>query len=215
MKGIVFCLLGLLIGVESSGQLVRRKDYDLAVALQAGGGTSVGIPFRDVRMFVVPVGGLKMTIPFTRKWFLGTEVNYADHRFDSRYAPGENTDRKQKVRFRLKELQLPVYLKYMLNWNRASLLFGGYAGYYYQNKSGVSGPDPAVALDDETEKWNAGLTFGYEYRIVKHLNVMCRVSAGLNDLMHSRGISGKNVFPLQACITVSYDIFRVGDCGCD
>ena len=106
MKGIVFCLLGLLIGVESSGQLVRRKDYDLAVALQAGGGTSVGIPFRDVRMFVVPVGGLKMTIPFTRKWFLGTEVNYADHRFDSRYAPGENTDRKQKVRFRLKELQL-------------------------------------------------------------------------------------------------------------
>ena len=75
MKGIVFCLLGLLIGVESSGQLVRRKDYDLAVALQAGGGTSVGIPFRDVRMFVVPVGGLKMTIPFTRKWFLGTEVN--------------------------------------------------------------------------------------------------------------------------------------------
>lgn len=55
MKGIVFCLLGLLIGVESSGQLVRRKDYDLAVALQAGGGTSVGIPFRDVRMFVVPV----------------------------------------------------------------------------------------------------------------------------------------------------------------
>ncbi len=80
--------LGLLIGVESSGQLVRRKDYDLAVALQAGGGTSVGIPFRDVRMFVVPVGGLKMTIPFTRKWFLGTEVNYADHRFDSRYAPG-------------------------------------------------------------------------------------------------------------------------------
>ncbi len=50
---------------------------------------------------------------------------------------------------------------------------------------GVSGPDPAVALDDETEKWNAGLTFGYEYRIVKHLNVMCRVSAGLNDLMHS------------------------------
>ena len=57
MKGIVFCLLGLLIGVESSGQLVRRKDYDLAVALQAGGGTSVGIPFRDVRMFVVPVGG--------------------------------------------------------------------------------------------------------------------------------------------------------------
>ena len=47
--------LGLLIGVESSGQLVRRKDYDLAVALQAGGGTSVGIPFRDVRMFVVPV----------------------------------------------------------------------------------------------------------------------------------------------------------------
>ena len=146
----------------------------------------------------MPVGGLKMTIPFTRKWFLGTEVNYADHRFDSRYAPGENTDRKQKVRFRLKELQLPVYLKYMLNCNRASLLFGGYAGYYFQNKSGVSGPDPAVALDDETEKWNAGLTFGYEYRIVKHLNVMCRVSAGLNDLMHSRGISGKNVFPLQA-----------------
>ena len=103
----------------------------------------------------------------------------------------------------------------MLNCYRASLLFGGYAGYYFQNKSGVSGPDPAVALDDETEKWNAGLTFGYEYRIVKHLNVMCRVSAGLNALMHSRGISGKNVFPLQACITVSYDIFRVGDCGCD
>ena len=215
MKVVVFCLLGLLIGLESCGQLVRRKDYDLAVALQAGGGTSVGVPFRDARMFVTPVGGLKMTIPFTRKWFLGAEVNYADHRFDSRYILGEYTDQKQEVRFRLKELQFPVYLKYMLNCNRASLLFGGYAGYYFQNKSGLSGPNRAVALDDEMEKWNAGLTFGYEYRIVKHLHVMCRVSAGLNDLMHSREISGKNVFPLQACITVSYDIFRVGDCGCD
>lgn len=215
MKGIVFCLLGLLIGLESFGQLVRRKDYDLAVALQAGGGTSVEVPFRNARMFAVPVGGLKMTIPFTRKWFLGTEVNYVNHRFDSRYAVGENIHRKQEVRFRLKELQLPVYLKYMLNCNRASLLFGGYAGYYFQNKSGISGPNPLGTLDDEMKKWNAGLTFGYEYQIVKHLNVMCRVSAGLNDLMHSREVLGKKVFPLQACITVSYDIFRVGDCGCD
>ena len=88
MKGIVFCLLGLLIGVESSGQLVRRKDYDLAVALQAGGGTSVGIPFRDVRMFVVPVGGLKMTIPFTRKWFLGSEINYSRLKYNrGKYRP--------------------------------------------------------------------------------------------------------------------------------
>lgn len=214
MKAVVFCLLGLLVGLESCGQLVRRKDYDLAVALQAGGGISAGVPFRDARVFVAPFGGLKVTIPFTRKWFLGAEVNYADHRFDSRYALEEDTD-QQEVRFRLKELQLPVYLKYMLNCNRASLLFGGYAGYYFQNESGLLGPNQAVALDDGMEKWNAGLTFGYEYRIVKHLNVMCRVSAGLNNLMRSRKIPGKSAFPLQACITVAYDIFRVGDCGCD
>lgn len=215
MKIIVFCLLGVLIGLESSGQLVRRKDYDLAVALQAGGGTSVGVPFRNARLFAVPLGGLKITVPFTRKWFWGMEVNYADNRFDSRYAVGENTDQKDRVRFRLKELQFPLYFKYMLNCNRASLLFGGYAGYYFQNKSGIPGQNSVVVLGDEMEKWNAGLTFGYEYRIVKHLNVMCRVSAGLNTLVHSREVLDQKVFPLQACITVSYDIFRVGDCGCD
>lgn len=215
MKVVIFCLLGLLIGLESSGQLVRRKDYDLAVALQAGGGTSVGIPLRDARLFVAPFGGLKMTVPFTRKWFLGMEINYADNRFDNRYTIEGNTDQKERVRFRLEELQFPIYLKYMLNCNRASLLFGGYAGYYFRNKSAMPGQGPFLALSDEMEEWNAGLTFGYEYRIVKHLNVMCRVSAGLNALVHSRKILDKKVWPLQACIALSYDIFRVGDCGCD
>ena len=41
MKRAIFFLIFGIITIESYGQLVRRKDYDAAFALQAGGGSGI------------------------------------------------------------------------------------------------------------------------------------------------------------------------------
>ena len=65
------------------------------------------------------------------------------------------------------------------------------------------------------ENWNAGLTVGYEFRVVKHLNLMFRLSGSVKDVLKSDNIWGKKLFPVQAGLTLSFDVLRIGDCGCD
>ncbi len=183
---LLFCII-LLCGTiaESAGQLVTRKDYDAAFALQAGGVAGTWTSLRKSDWTMRPVAGLKMTFPITRKWFFGSEIDY---------------------RFKAHQLQVPLYLKYMLPCNRASLLFGGFGSYVFH--AGKS--DAASRMQD----WNAGVTVGYEQRIIKHLELLCRFSVGcrkaFTDFHSSHG-----AFPMQLSLTVSYDILRIGDCGCD
>lgn len=227
--------LGLLLCwmvTESSGQLVRRKDYDAAFALQAGGESGLLLPVRQPQLSVRPFGGLKMTFPFTRKWFLGSEVNYSELKYQTAFSAGENFsagNREVKADFHLRQLQWPVYLKYMLNCNRASVLFGFYGTYVFEAKGSAVGPGLSgsgelsgeSAISGERDfsaalcSWNVGLTLGYEYQLVKHLNLMCRVSAGLQEVMKAGEGIGKKWFPAQICLTLSYDLLRIGDCGCD
>ena len=129
MKKVIFCILFLGILWESFGQLVRRKDYDAAFALQVGGETSALTAFQNAGFLLRPVAGLKMTFPFTRKWFLGGEINYSELKYS--FAGPQQTD------FHIKQLHVPVYLKYMLNCNKASVLFG----LYVMLRTGIVLPD--------------------------------------------------------------------------
>lgn len=218
-KIIIFGLL--LLGFQSMGQLVRRVDYDAAFALQAGGDIGMLVPFGSKPgVFVQPTGGLKMTFPFTRKWFLGSEINYSRIKYNSTYTLDRNVagaaqwaagQEKSRGRWDIKQIQLPVYLKYMLGSNRESILFGVYGAYVFD--ASVKSEDGGNAAG--MESWNAGLTVGYELRVVKHLNLMFRLSGGVKDVLKSDNVWGKKLFPLQASLTLSFDVLRIGDCGCD
>lgn len=221
MKRIVVFGLLLLLVFQCVGQLVRKVDYDAAFALQAGGDIGMFFPFGSKPgVFVQPTGGLKMTFPFTRKWFLGSEVNYSRLKYNATYPvdrPGTGLLPEQvRGRFDLKQIQVPVYLKYMLGSNRESILFGVYGAYVFD--ASVKGEDVAGGngvLAEKAENWNAGLTVGYELRVVKHLNLMFRLSGSVKDVLKSDNIWGKKLFPVQAGLTLSFDVLRIGDCGCD
>ena len=205
MKRVVLCLLFWGILLESFGQLVRRKDYDAAFALQVGGETGALTTFEGGKFSLRPVAGLKMTFPFTRKWFLGTEVNYSELKYGF-------TD-LGKVNLDIRQIHVPLYLKYMLPCNKASVLWGVYGSYVMDGKLTVVSLEGGAS--GKVEDWQAGITIGYEHRIVKHLDIMCRVSGGLKEVVKKQPLVSDKLFPLQACITLSYDIFRIGDCGCD
>lgn len=242
MRIVLILVVFWVISAECFGQLVRRKDYDAAFAVQAGGEVGMLVPFgNQPGVFVRPAGGLKMTFPFTRKWFLGSEINYSWLKYKSIYdvnlhlpenSVPTNYSGDMAADFDIKQIQVPIYLKYMLNSNRASVLFGIYGAYVFDAKLNTTLKDGAFeptlgAPSDGTEiskennfsgdmsSWNAGITVGYEYRIVKHLNAMFRLSAGMKEVMKSNGEWGKNLFPLQASLTLSFDFLRIGDCGCD
>lgn len=203
MKRIIFCILFLGMMSESFGQLVRRKDYDAAFALQVGGETGALTAFRNASFSVRPVAGLKMTFPFTRKWFLGGEINYSELKY--------GFSDLEKVSLLVRQLEVPVYLKYMLNCNRASVLFGATGSYVINGDWQVGQVDASGDLAN----WSAGITVGYEYRIVKRLQVMCRIRGGVKEALKNQAYSKGKLFPLQVGITLSYDILRIGDCGCD
>ena len=219
-KIIIFGLL--LLGFQSMGQLVRRVDYDAAFALQAGGDMGMLVPFGSKPgVFVQPTGGLKMTFPFTRKWFLGSEINYSWIKYNSTYTLDRNIagagqwaagQVKNRGHLDMKQIQVPVYLKYMLGSNRESILLGVYGAYVFDASAESENGENAAG---NMESWNAGLTVGYELRVVKHLNLMFRLSGGMKDVLKSDNIWGKKLFPLQASLTLSFDVLRIGDCGCD
>lgn len=218
MRYIVLCVLCILVAEGSQGQLVRRKDYDAAFALQAGIGTGALIPFGSHASWAVrPEGGLKMTFPFTRKWFLGMEINYSNLKYGSQYDAAlrgqGNVVLPVSWEMDMKAVQIPVYLKCMLRNNKSSVLFGGYGSYVFDGELQVAGETVPEAFTGKTA-WNAGITLGFEQQIVKHFNAMVRVSAGGRDILQKE-YGDKRFFPVQACVTLSYDILRIGDCGCD
>lgn len=236
MRFIIMCVVLLLLVAEGFGQLVRKKDYDAAFALQIGGETGMLTSFHSPEVTLRPTAGLKMTFPFTRKWFLGSEVNYSELKYGiseridggmSVMGEAVNFRGNQRAEFDLKQIQVPLYLKYMLNCNKASVLFGFQGSYVFDSKLNVSlsgeRDDPGetvpadinIDLSDTMGKWNVGVTIGYEHRIVRHLDVMCRVSVGVKEVVKNQSFGGDRLIPVQACITVSYDMFRIGDCGCD
>ena len=201
MKLFILVALLFIITDNAFTQLVTRKDYDAAFALQLGGEISMLTIWDQPKVSLQPIAGLKMTFPFTRKWFLGSEVNYSQFKYGS-----------QKFDFDMKQIHIPIYLKYMLNSNKSSVLFGLYGSYMFE--SNISEKETLSKIES-SDDFGIGATIGYEYQIVKHFNVMFRLSTGIKELVKNQAFKDEKLLPLQASITLSYDIFRIGDCGCN
>ncbi len=221
-----WAIVGLLIFGSvwvSQAQLVRKKDFDAAFALQAGGEVAGLTSFHSPRMSVKPLVGLKMTFPFNRKWFLGSEINYSELKYSETGQTlgdwGFPSDGEQTVAFRLRQLRIPVYLKYRLSCNKASLLFGFYGAYVPNAKAVASFSSPDLCMEkdisDCIDRWHAGIALGYEHRIVKSLHVTFLIHSGVKEIVKKPSLFKDKLFPLQAGITLSYDILRIGDCDCD
>lgn len=240
MKVVLALFCALFLMVDSYGQLVTKRDYDAAFAIQAGGEAGLLLPMKNINIGITPTAGLKMTFPFTRKWFMGGEINYSELKCKGSFDVsgfgfnGQAYVGNARMDCNIRKIQVPVYVKYMLNCNKASVLFGVYGAYLFDNdfrltlKDALSEPPPyssvvaerigelgPVDLSGDVESWNAGIVVGYEHRIVKHLDVMLKVSAGAKELLKKNNSCGKRLYPLQASLTLSFDILRIGDCGCD
>ena len=201
MKLFIFVSLLFIIPNDAFTQLVTRKDYDAAFALQVGGEISMLTIWDQPKVSLQPIAGLKMTFPFTRKWFLGSEVNYSQFKYGS-----------QKFNFDMKQIHIPIYLKYMLNSNKSSVLFGFYGSYIFDSNIVEK---ETLSNIESSDNLGVGVTIGYEYQVVKHFNVMFRLSTGIKELVKNQAFKDEDLLSLQASITLSYDIFRIGDCGCN
>lgn len=222
---ITLLLLFLASSLFSHGQLVRKRDYDAAFAVQAGVNTGIAIPGKPKGPKADGIYGLKMTFPFDRKWFLGAEINYNPLRLETKRTISLNP---HTAKIKLQTLNIPVYLKYMLRNNRTSILLGGYfswhlkselkaqdATYFRDPKPGSFTIIETFKYESNTDKWDTGLTAGIEQKLLKHLNLLFKVSGSIKGLVKKEKQISRNIFPLQAHLTLSYDIFRIGDCGCD
>ncbi len=201
MKLFILVSLLFIIPNDAFTQLVTRKDYDAAFALQMGGEISMLTIWDQPKVSLQPIAGLKMTFPFTRKWFLGSEVNYSQFKYGS-----------QKFNFDMKQIHIPIYLKYMLNSNKSSVLFGFYGSYIFDSNIVEK---ETLSNIESSDNLGVGVTIGYEYQVVKHFNVMFRLSTGIKELVKNQVFKDEDLLLLQASITLSYDIFRIGDCGCN
>lgn len=153
------------------------------------------------------LGGMKMTFPFTRRWFLGAEVNYLRSKSKEKqtvYISDEKPGPKLSVERKREGVNVPIYVKYLLGPYGTSLFGGGYVSWINSDKCEIA--EEGLPLKIDADSWDAGVSVGVEQRIVKHLNVMYRLNVGLKNA---------STLPLQHCLTLSFDVFRVGDCGCD
>ena len=193
-------------------------DYDAAIAVQAGGSTGILLPGKINGMKFDGIYGLKMTFPFTRRWFLGAEFNYNQLRTQNKhsfsFSEGENIyQRDVEADLKIQALNVPVYVKYLLGPYGNSILCGGYFSWIYKGRLAVY--EKKKRFQADTDKWDAGVVIGVGQRIVKHLNLMFKINVSVKDLMKKSDLYPKKIFPVQANLTLSYDIFRIGDCGCD
>lgn len=226
-----FLLIFLASSLFSHGQLVRKRDYDAAFAVQAGVNTGIAIPGKPKGLKADGIYGLKMTFPFNRKWFLGAEINYNPLRLEAQRTIWKISDGivhigPHTTEIELQTLNIPVYMKYMLRNNRTGILLGGYFSWHlkgevkaedttYLHASGTPDLINIFKYESNTDKWDVGLTAGIEQKLLKHLNLLFKVSGSVKGLVKKENHIFRNIFPLQAHLTLSYDIFRIGDCGCD
>ncbi|MDR1755568.1 MAG: PorT family protein [Culturomica sp.] len=214
MKPIFSLLFTLLAGAGiCSGQLVTKKDFDAAFALQAGMGSGTAFPNPRGGLKAEGRGGLKMTFPFTRVWFLGAEINYNRLRTENRLKTAESGAPEAVFRYDVSSVQIPVYARMMLRNNKTSLLFGGYYARHFDGKIDRKYDDGFRREPYGPESGSAGVVAGVEQIIGRNLYVTFTVNGSLTNMAPKEQF-GSRLHPVQASLTVSYDLLRIGDCGC-
>lgn len=205
MRNIVLIVTFLFVfPALISAQLVTKRDYNVAFAVQAGGNAAILLPGKPEKVSLQPEFGLKMTFPFTRKWFLGAEVNYnrlnTKIKFSDIYLSSSSEEiYTATTPVDVKSIQVPIYIKYMLNSNRAGVLFGVYGSLAFNTDF----------IFTENNGWGAGVIIGYEQNLAKGLDLTFKVSGGIQDL------SIDQYYPVQTSLTLSYRLLRLGGCKCD
>lgn len=209
-------LVFISVTFHGYAQLVTKKDYTAAFALQAGAESGILMTSKISKFSVTPSAGLKMTFPFNRKWFMGSEINYSQLKTLNKYS---NSRTKCRLKLDLEQITIPVYAKYMLNSNRGMLLFGGYVSRLLSNQYNYSksygsllSKTPSAPLENGISKWDYGFTLGYEQLFTRHLALSFKINCGVQSLADLP--DNKKCIPLKASLTLSYDLFRIGDCGC-
>lgn len=209
-------LIFISVTFHGYAQLVTKKDYTAAFALQAGAESSILTTSGISQLKITPAAGLKMTFPFNRKWFIGSEINYSQLKTMNKYSDSET---EYRLKLDLEQITIPVYAKYMLNSNRAMLLFGGYVSrllsdkYHYSTNNGsLLSEMPSALLENGISKWDYGFTLGYEHLFNRNLALAFKINCGVHSFTDE--IGDKKFIPLKASLTLSYNLFRLGDCGC-
>lgn len=200
-------LIFIFMALNGHAQLVTKKDYTAAFALQAGAESGVLMTSEISQVNITPVAGLKMTFPFNRKWFIGSEINYSQLKTRNKYS-----NPTTRLELDLEQITVPVYVKYMLNSNRGMLLFGGYVSGLLSDNYHYSSQAPSATLKNGIKKWDYGFTMGYEQLFTRHLALALKINCGVQSLTDVP--DNKKFIPLKASLTLSYDLFHIGDCGC-
>lgn len=212
----IITLIFIVTGLNGFTQLVTKKDYTAAFALQAGAESSILMTSQISQFKITPTAGLKMTFPFNRKWFVGSEINYSQLKTLNKYS---NSGTECRLKLNLEQITIPVYAKYMLTSNRDMLLFGGYVSqilsdqYDYSKSYGsLLSKTPSAPLENGISKWDYGFTLGYEHLFNRNLALALKINCGIHSFTDD--IGNKKSIPLKASLTLSYNLFRIGDCGC-
>lgn len=200
-------LIFIFMALNGHAQLVTKKDYTAAFALHAGAESGVLMTSEISQVNITPVAGLKMTFPFNRKWFIGSEINYSQLKTRNKFS-----NPTTRLELDLEQITVPVYVKYMLNSNRGMLLFGGYVSGLLSDNYHYSTQAPSATLKNGIKKWDYGFTMGYEQLFTRHLALALKINCGVQSLTDVP--DNKKFIPLKASLTLSYDLFHIGDCGC-
>ena len=181
-------LVFISVTFHGYAQLVTKKDYTAAFALQAGAES-----------------GVLMTSKISK---------FSQFKTLNKYS---NTT--SRLELDLEQIAVPVYAKYMLNSNRGMLLFGGYVSCllsdnhsYCVNGESLSPEVSPASLKNGIKKWDYGFILGYEQLFTRHLALSFKINCGVQSLADLP--DDKKCIPLKASLTLSYDLFRIGDCGC-
>lgn len=217
---LVFLFIFVFVEYFCSAQLVRKVDYDAAIALHVGGHADVVMPGSAFeKMGFGTVFGLKMTFPFNRRWFLGMEVDHDQFKTEGRIgfrSPDQGSGEVPgdvKTKIEINSIKIPVYLKYLLDSRRNNLLLGGYFSWRYKENK-IELPEEIFPGKPEFQKWDAGFVVGYEKGLGKVINMMFRIDASVRNLVKNSDGFSKKIFPVQASLIFSFDVLRIGDCGC-
>lgn len=242
-------LLSLIMFVSSLfAQEKKEPLLRWSISPQLGADMGVTLPFPMSALNgvfnpypeILPSLGARTTFRFQQGWVLGAEVIYktvamtANARVENQMMSSGDNNGKQYfsgtafLNSRFTQIEVPLYLKYMIGTKRANrVLLGGYWSYILEGtytteaRKGYIGsePDRADDLVDPAHPilidfskslgdWDAGFVVGYEYGISERLNLGLRIMAGMRDVFGRNTPFEYKMIHLKGSIIVSYHIFE-------
>ncbi|NTU95553.1 MAG: PorT family protein [Bacteroidales bacterium] len=251
MKRARFVVPVILLLLIFPGSIKAQKESPFIWSFAPQVGTDIGAPVPypfssmggDYNPYpkILPSIGARTTFKFRAGWTFAAELTYktvamtADARVENQRMKGEagSTDQyftgTASIESSYTQLEVPLYLKYMIGRNRSHrVLLGGYYSYILdatfisEAKKGFIGaapdnPDDVVNPDNprimdfsETlSNWDAGIILGYEIGINSRLNLGIRAMVGMKDIFKNDPPFDFKMIPVRGSVLISYDLFEI------